>query len=249
MGDKPRLTAVGSGEARPPGSRVRSTVSFPYSDLVEAERAVRLVAESLGRCRPEQLAAWLGHSTLDSGAFRNKMAAAKLFGVLTGGRNEVTVTPLGGRLVEDPHVRQARVEAFLTVPLYRAIFDAHRGAKLPGSIGLELEMVRRGVSRTQVKAARRVFLRSADHAGFFEAGTSQLVLPRGTDLPAEASKTAGSPGQLANGRYPKIIEAVLEQAPWGSGWSEAEFEEWADLLVRAARVHFRLSADSGSGRS
>lgn len=247
MVDKPRLTAVGPGEAPPPKARARSTVSFPYCDLAEAERAVRQVAESFGRCRPDQLAAWLGHTTLDSGAFRNKMVAAKLFGVLAGGRNEIAITPLGERLVGGETSRQARVDAFLSVPLYRAIFGAHRGGQLPGTMGLELEMMRLGVSRTQVKVARRVLLRSAEQAGFVESGPHQLVLPRGTELP-EPSKRSRPAAAAALGRYPKIIEAILEQAPWGSSWAEAEFDEWADLFVKAARVSFRLPADPGAGR-
>lgn len=246
MTDKPRLTAVGPGDTPPPAQRSRSTVSFPYSDLAEAERAVGQVAAGGGRCRPDQLAAWLGHSRLDSGAFRNKMVAAKLFGVLAGGRNEIVVTPLGERLLGNQSARQARVEAFISVPLYRSIYEAHRGDKLPGSIGLELEMMRLGVSRTQVKAARRVFLRSAEYAGFLEAGPNQLVLPRGTELP-EPSKRSRASAPAPAGRYPKVIEAVLDDAPWGKDWTEAEFGQWADLLLKAARMSFRLSDGPGVG--
>jgi hypothetical protein len=240
VGDKPRLTAVGSGEAPPPRSRSVSTIAFPYSDLAEAEKAAAHVAGSGGQCRPEQLSAWLGHSTLNSGAFRNKVAAAKLFGVLEGRRNLILLAGLGRRLVDPDTARQARVEALLTVPLYRTLFESTKGRKMPGVMGLELEMLRLGVARTQVQAARQTFLRSAEHAGFFESGTGQLVLPKGTTFPvAEDADLPAVPGS----GYPRVVEAILDQAPWGSDWSREEFEAWADLLVQASRLHFKLPRD------
>jgi hypothetical protein len=245
-GDRPRLTAVGTGNKPPRPPRSRSTIGFPYADLGEAEHAAAQVADSWGQCRPEQLAAWLGHSTLNSGAFRNKVAAAKMFGILEGTRNLIVLTGLGRRILENHNKRQARVEAFLSVPLYRAVFEAHRGERIPGTLGLELEMVRLGVSRTQVQTARQVFVRSAELAGFSESASNQLVLPRGTVFPPpqspEAVERAAAGRDLAESpRYPKLIEAVLEQAPWNRPWDEPGFSAWASLLVSAARIHFKLS--------
>jgi hypothetical protein len=240
VGDKPRLTAVGSGKAPPPRQRSVSTIAFPYSDLAEAEKAAAHVAGSGGQCRPEQLSAWLGHSTLNSGAFRNKVAAAKLFGVLEGRRNLILLAGLGRRLIDPETVRQARVEAFLTVPLYRTLFESSKGKKMPGVMGLELEMLRLGVARTQVQAARQAFVRSAEQAGFLESGAGQLVLPKGTVFPVPDGK--GPEGAAAGARYPKMIEAILDRAPWSEQWSADEFEAWADLLVQASRLHFKLPA-------
>lgn len=240
MSDKPRLTAVGSGEAPPPPRRTRSTVSFPYADLAEAEKAVGHVADSGGRCLPEQLAAWLGHSKLNSGAFRNKVAAAKQFGLLE--RNSIALTELGRRLADRRGPQQARVEAFLAVPLYRALFESYRGGQMPGVMRLELDLLRLGVSRTQVKAARQVFLRSAEQAGMFEAGSSQMVLPKGTSFPMPAGEEPRAPADQE--RYPKVIEGILEQAPWDEEWAEQAFDEWADLLIRASRMHFKLPPGS-----
>ncbi len=239
MGTKPRLTAVGSGEAPPPAKRTMSTISFPYADLAEVEKAVAHIAGSGGRCLAEQLSVWLGHSTLNSGAYRNKVAAAKMFAVLEGRRRSLLLTELGRRLADPQGVRQARVEAFLAVPLYRHIFETYRGKRLPGAMGVELEMLRQGVSRTQVKAARQVFGRSAEKAGFFESGKSNLLLPKGTVLP-DTDGPALLPA--AAGRYPKVIEGILEQAPWSGEWNEQAFDRWSELLVSAARMHFNLPA-------
>lgn len=240
MADKPKLTAVGAGQDPPNRPRARSSVAFPYADLAEAERAVHQVAGSMGQCRPEQLAAWLGHGTLNSGAFRNKVAAAKQFGLLEGERNLIRLTDLGRRLSEASGARQARVEAFLSPGVYRTIFEAHRGRRMPGNLGIELEMVRLGVSRSQAKPARRIFVRSAEHAGFLESGGGQLVLPRGTVFPPPAT---GAPAGPRPSGYPRMIDAILEMAPWDSVWTEAGFEEWAGLFVKAARIHFKLAGE------
>ncbi|CAN5819864.1 hypothetical protein BH23ACT12_BH23ACT12_02060 [soil metagenome] len=240
MRDKPRLTAVGSSEAPPPPRRTKSAIPFPYSGLAEAEKAVKHVAGSGGVCLPEQLAAWLGHSKLNSGAFRNKVAAGKLFGALKASRNSIALTELGRRLADGQDLQQARVEAFLAVPLYRMLFQSHRGKKMPGPMGLELEMLKLGVSRKQVKAARQVFVRSAEQAGMFDAERTQMVLPKGTGFPAPAGEQTLAP--VNPSRYPLVVEVILQQAPWEGDWTEQAFDSWADLLIHASRVHFDFPA-------
>ena len=239
MNDRPRLEAVELGAPR---KRSHSTISFPYTDLGASERLARLIAGNGGECKPEQLAAWLNHSTLNSGAYRNKVAAAGLFGLIQRTRNRIMLTELGERILDDDLKRQARVDAFLSVPLYLRIFERHRAGSLPPAVGLEQEMVNAGVTRTQVRPARQVFLRSAEQAGFFEVSDSKLVLPRGCHLAGDSAQLdpvrVATPEPAAVDRFPKLIEAPLEQAPWDHSWTREEFEEWAELFVRAARLHF-----------
>jgi hypothetical protein len=247
MTERRRLEAVELGAPR---KRSHSTVSFPYTDLAASERLARLVADNGGVCTSEQLAAWLKHSTLNSGAYRNKVAAASLFGLIQSMRNRILLTEVGERILDEERARQARVDAFLAVPLYLRIFERHRAGRLPPAVGLEQEMVNAGVTRTQVRPARQVFLRSAEQAGFFEVSDHKLVLPRGCHLagePGEPEMKARQPEPEAQRRYPKLIEATLEQAPWNGSWSREEFEEWADLFVRAARIHFGFRSRRSEG--
>jgi hypothetical protein len=248
MTERRRLEAVELGAPR---KRSHSTISFPYCDLGASERLARLVLENGGECKPEQLAAWLKHSTLNSGAYRNKVAAAGLFGLIESTRNRVALTELGTRILDEELKRQARVDAFLSVPLYLGVFERHRAGRLPPAVGLEQEMVNAGVTRTQVRPARQVFVRSAEQAGFFEASEHKLVLPKGCHLAGESIEPeAASVRSLepeVERRYPKLIEATLEQAPWDQAWSKEEFDEWADLFVRAARVHFGFRTSQSRG--
>lgn len=242
MSDDRRLESVKLPVKR---KRSQSTIPFPYCDLASSERLARHVREGGGECRPEQLATWLGHSTLNSGAFRNKVAAAGQFGLIQAGRNLVSLTSLGKRVLDESLCRQARAEAFLEVPLYRTVFEKFRGARLPAVIALEQLFIEEGVTRTQARFARQVFIRSAEQAGFFESSDTKLTLPKGAHFPFEAQEPPPEPKRPDSpaAGLPRLIEAILEEAPWDEPWTRPEFESWADLMVRAARVHFGFRSE------
>jgi hypothetical protein len=156
--------------------RDRSTIKFPYGDLDDAIEVAFTVHEHFGlSATVDQVAAAMGQSL--SGAFRAKMATAATFGVVESGRGEVHLTDLGARIA-DPEARSgARVEAFLGVPLYQAVFERFRGARLPGEAGLEAELVKLGVGAKVAMKARQALQRSAEQAGFFSHGRDRLVQP------------------------------------------------------------------------
>jgi hypothetical protein len=158
--------------------RQRSTIAFPYSDLADAEKVASIVHESHGgSCELDQLAPDLGHDTTNSGAFRSRLSGAALFGVINSDRGSVTLTRLGERIVEPNTRERARIDAFLSVPLYKAVYDSFRGRMLPADQGLESFMEQQGVAPKQTAKARQAFQRSASHAGFFHAGKDRLVEP------------------------------------------------------------------------
>lgn len=251
-------TAQIAAEAAAPKKRGQSTIKFPYADLGDAEHVAIRVHQGGGACKHEQLAAWLNHGTPNSGAFRNKVSAARIFGLVETSRDGITLTDLGQKIAADHSRAEARVEAFFRVSLYKALYEKFKTGQLPPDTGIQHEMMRLGVTPTQAQNARQVFQRSADHAGFFAVSRQRLVLP------ATASYVAASEGDGPGGdaqrrgvdpvppdgeprKYPKVIEGILEEAPWGTRWDEAEFVEWADLLVRAARVHFKLPSKREAG--
>ncbi|MGH2972575.1 MAG: hypothetical protein ACRDLE_10710 [Gaiellaceae bacterium] len=135
-----------------------------------------LTAEA-GRASMEQLAGGMG-TTIRSGAFRSKVATARIFQAVAVGRGTITLTSLGKKLV-DPELRaEGRIEAFLQVPLFKALFESHRSELLPPDGAVEQEMVRLGVSEKQAGRARQSFQRSAERAGFFAHGKNRLVEPK-----------------------------------------------------------------------
>jgi hypothetical protein len=66
--------------------------------------------------------------------------------------------------------REAKAKAFLSVPLFKAIFEQWNSNQLPPTAGLEREIVSLGVAEKQKERARQIFERSAQDAGFLVVG-------------------------------------------------------------------------------
>lgn len=157
--------------------RERSTIQFPYNDLDGAIEVAKAVHENAGlSCETDQLAAYMRQSAT-SGAFRLNVSTARIFGLTENDKGRVTLTELGRRVVDPAQERRARAEAFLVVPLYKAIYDKYKGHMLPPPAALEREIASLGVSSKQTDKARQAFERSATQANFFEHGKERLVMP------------------------------------------------------------------------
>lgn len=179
--------------------RVQSTIEFPYLDQENAAEIAAAVHEVGGSgCEWDQLAAHLKQSA-QGGGFRLRMICAKAFGLVTYDRGKISLTSLGMRIADPQQQRTAKIESFLLVPLYKAVYDKFRGGTLPPLAGLEREMQALGVAPKQADKARQAFQRSAKYAGFFEFGADRLVMPaNGAPGAAPDAKPAGEPLRQAN---------------------------------------------------
>jgi hypothetical protein len=163
-------------------SREQSSIAFPYLDLDAAAEVADAVYQRSGHgsCDLDELAAEMGQ--VISGSFRLKTGTAKVFDVIDkDGRSSVKLTELGKQITQPDTAKAAKVDAFLSVPLYAAVYEKYKGQRLPPMKALEREMQNLGVSSKQTDRARQAFERSARQAGFFEAGDDRLVRPK-TDL-------------------------------------------------------------------
>jgi len=171
--DKPGAVSASSKRAT-----AKTAIKFPYQDLNSAVTVAKKIFEKGGRSgETAQVAAWLGHETVDSGAFRSRTGAAQTFGLISTRPGTIELTGLGSQIVDPQTEKAARVEAFLTVPLYKAIYETFKSGMLPKDVGLESEMERLGVPPKQTDTARQIFARSAKQAGFFDEGDERLVKP------------------------------------------------------------------------
>lgn len=240
--------------------RAKSAIQFPYGDLDSAVEVVKAIHPRGNECRLAQLAVWMGHEDVDSGAFRSRLATARIFGLIEVGGGAVTLTPLGRSLADPSREEDARVNAFLTVPLYRGIFEQYDGYMLPKDIGLENDIVRLGVPPKQKVKARQALQRSAEQAGLFEAGKEHLVLPSGygkattrpvpdgTSSPSQGPKTDQRRGQDGDGsdvalpEVPPAIRGLLSLLPKpGAKWSPMQQDRWVGALVQV--LDFIYKAD------
>jgi hypothetical protein len=245
----------------PESERERSTIVFPYGDLEDAysiAKAVHTVGGST--CEWDQVAAHLGQSP-GGGGFRQKMITAKIFGVVTYSQGKVSLTPLGGRLCDPKQEKMAKAEAFLAVPLYRAIYDKFKGIALPQASALEAEMVTLGVGKNVKDKARQVFQRSANQAGFFWSGPDRLVMPAKGNAPIEASdptedhdggeesseknQRRNSGGNGGGGSRHPLIEGLMGELPAPkTPWPLEAQKNWLQLASSLFKVSYE-SPDDG----
>jgi len=239
------------------GKYERSSIEFPYGDLDDAVGIARAIQTNAGMsCSLSQLAAFVG-APISSGAFRLRISNARIYGLTENARREVTLTPLGRRIADPVAEPGARVEAFLHVPLYQRIFEAHDGFTLPGPGPLERFMQDAGVSPKQTGKARQAFMRSARQAGFFAHGEDRLVRPsfppggpgtRPIDGVSDDGKNKGKLGGGSSGggdgtappRHP-LIEGMFQSLPEnGKPWTLDEAADWLHAAAYNLRFAYKL---------
>lgn len=227
--------------------REASSVGFPYTDLNDAIGIARAIWENVGTSTADQaqLSAWAGHETVDSGAFRTRMSAARVFGLITTGSKQVSLTALGRRVVDAEQAAAGRVEAFLNVPLYGRLFERYQGTPLPGTnVALEADLVDIGVAEKQKDRARQVFQRSAEQAGFFAQGKNRLVRPafRQTGDEPDRRGGGGPGGGGDDGDLDPFIQGLVASIPKkGTVWPVHRRKKW----LQTAEGIFSLMFEDG----
>ncbi len=248
-GEKPSTISAGKNSKTDTDAekRQRSTISFPYMGLgdgIEVADAIHANV-GLGLCSVDQIAAWLGQSPRSSG-LRIQLAAARTFGLIdSDGSDSYKITQLGRKIVDPNSERAAKAEAFLNVPLFRAVFDKYRGGMLPPAAALERDMASLGVAEKQKERARQIFERSADQGGFFEHGKDRLVMPavKTGDAPKEALPTpvenihgGSGGGGGAAGLHPFIQGLLKELPPPGGEWPEDKRQLWLSTASNIFKI-------------
>ena len=234
--------------------RGRSSIGFPYYPLGDAVEVITVLFGHVGTgtASVDQVAAWLGHTTVNSGAFRLRLAGARKFGLLEAVHGGVRVTPLGRAVLERDTASEALVEAFLAVPLYRAVFEQYRGHALPPDQALERQMTAMGVIATQADKARQAFQRSAETAGFFRQGRQRLVRPAVSEVKvadravasdqSSVERTPSAPLEAAasdNERHPFIEGLLTSLPPPGTVWSKEDRQKWLNTADSIFALLFR----------
>ena len=238
-------------------ARERSTIEFPYGDLDDAVEVAKGVNQVGGSsCEWEQLAAHF-NQVATGGGFRQRLLTAKVFGLVAYSQGKVALTALGNRICDPKQEKSARATSFLTVPLYRSVYDKFKSGSLPPSTGLEAEMVTLGVARKQTAKARQVFQRSATQAGFFWSGQDRLVMPpkgngeihanKEEELPpADKKRHGGGDDGTTRVRHPLIDGLITALPPEESEWTIEKRLKW---LRTAAHAFDLIYPDSGEGAS
>lgn len=173
-----------------PAPQPRGT-AFPTYDLTSAVEVPRVVhVKGGGQATPDQLAAHLGYKGTNNGAYITRVASARAFGLLNKVGPVFVPTPLAHQILSPVYAHDAKkalVDAFLSVELFRRIYEDFKGRELPPEFGM-LNALRNqyGVAPARLKDAYRVLMDSAESAGFFttKAGVrTHLIMPLVSPVP------------------------------------------------------------------
>jgi hypothetical protein len=248
------------------GKRDRSTIEFPYMDLDTAVAVANGINARVGggTCQHDELAVQLGLSPNSSG-YRTRLSTARMFGLITSQNGDgVRLTDLGAKVIDSSHARQARTAAFLSVPLFKRVYDAYRGRVLPPAAALQREMIGMGVAPKQAERVRQIMERCAESAGFFESGRERLVMPAGVNSgtlapkapePDRHSETAdqhtnhtggsgnGGGDRGGGGRHP-FIEGLLRTLPEPeTNWAVEGRAKWLQAAANIFDLIYKGDGD------
>lgn len=193
-------------QSAPSPAQARSETKFPGYDLTDSVEVARAIhVKGGGAAAPDNLAAYLGYKGTNNGAYLTKVGAARTFGLISKQGNLFIPTPLAHQILSPvyPHeAKQALVQAFLNVDLFKRVYEDFKGKELPPEFGMKNALRNQyGVVPARVDLAYRALLDSADTAGFFstKAGArTHLIMPM-IHVAAVPNITADEGADPANG--------------------------------------------------
>ena len=161
-----------------------SAFRFPYYTLADSVVAAKVIHERGGGVATrDQLAAFLDYSSTNNGAYLNRVAAAKLFGLIISEGSQFRLTQRATAILMPAYredAPRALAEAFLSVPLFKAVYEECKGQQLPPEFGLKnLLRNKLSVGPSVLDTAVRTLMASAEDAGFFATRGSRthLIMP------------------------------------------------------------------------
>lgn len=248
----------------------RSGITSPYFDLAASIAVAQVIQQQGGgTSSPEQLAHWLGYKSTSSGTYATRTSAAnKHFGLIDSSGDTFSLTERAKTIlspVMPEDAINAKVDAFLAVALFAKVYEQFRGTTLPPEVGLKnLFQNTYKVLPDRVAVAVRVFLNSADQAGFFSTSgdRSKLIKPSGVhtstphthshnkdaippkiDTPTqEKPKTSGGDGGAA-GVDTAIIGLLRKLPAQGESWTAAEQKRFLTAFTHT--VEFLYPVNEG----
>ncbi|MGD0024848.1 MAG: hypothetical protein ABSC37_09515 [Xanthobacteraceae bacterium] len=235
--------------------REQSSIAFPYRDLEVGVSVAQAILGAGGVPLTAEQLAGVMNLAAGGGNFVMKVATARQFALIANSGGKYELTNLGFAIVDkdDKRQRQAYAEAFLSVPLYRRVYDEFRGRQLPPRPhGLEQAFVKFGVSSKQKSVARLAFEKSASQAGFFAAGQDRLIEPiigasarthvDAIDFRGDVPPPIPPSGIDATGRHP-FVQGLLDTLPEpNTNWTVEGRAKW---LQAAANIFDLMYKGSG----
>ncbi len=193
--EEPRGAQPGGDERR---RRRKPSTGFPVIDLGEAASVLARASLHGWEHTVAEVAGYMGHATVNSGAFRAKLAALRDYGLVSGRGESLEITGIGRKIAipEREGERQAALQEAFTNTVFGAVYqESVKGSPISiESIG------RRAVNRLGVAPGSQgsfgeVFARSAAAAGLAEStGDGRLTLFAKPQAALPGADPSGSTG-------------------------------------------------------
>ena len=220
--------------------------SYPKYDLDSTVEVAKRLHEHGGQASAVELAAILGYKGTNNGAYLNRVAATRGFGLIEGEGKGAVISVTGRALnILQPDYEateaRARLDAFTAIPLYADFLERYEGQPLPDQPGMRNALISMGIPEKNAALALSRLTSSAHQAGLFKVAPNKLIRPTlVAAAPGVTPETPILPADNGTRRHSKLIDALIEELPSGREWDEPSFEEWRDMFERALRIHYRL---------
>jgi hypothetical protein len=210
-------------------SRYRS-VRF---DLEAAIALARIVDHAGGTITPDLLAAGLDYSGTNNGTYLTRLANARTFGLVAGRGERIDLTDRGRLILagDEPLASESRRQAFLAVPLFRAVYESRPGGALAGRADLAdllCQEFGESVDKAPVVAAK--LLDSARQAGLtrpISHENPQLRAPMGNFTTGENRRPDALRRRVV--KFGRTQTAGLSPVPAGvTGGDMDDAQMWLD---------------------
>lgn len=241
--------------ARTKRTRGTSGTAHPYFDLESSIKVAEVIRNRGGdTAQPDQLALWLDYKSTKSGTYVTRVNSARHFGLISISGSTISITERARRIlapVMPDDVVSAKAEAFLDVQLFGLVYEQFFGGTLPPESGLKnLFESKYKILPDRIPQAVRVFLNSADQAGFLSKvgdvyrlvkpavnGSrpssiegNGLVVTREEAVPPERTKIYTSAIEGTPGVHSAIIGLLRELPPPGSVWNAKKKQRFLDAF-------------------
>jgi len=244
-------TSNGQAEVASLATRA-GVITAPYFDLDSSVKVAEAIHNNGGgTCTPDQLAHWLGYTSIRSGTYLTRVSAAnKHFGLIDSLGEHLTLTERAKKIItpvmpDDTH--SAKVEAFLAVSLFSKIYERFRGGQIPPELGLKnLFKNEFKMPSDRVGPSVRVFLNSAEQAGLLTADRTRLIRPnfggasltqpvpqKHEYLPTQEKhkSSGGGVGEIPTGGvHGAIIGLLRDLPPPGTSWPAQKKKRFLDAF-------------------
>lgn len=233
----------------------KSKTSYPYYDLEQSIQVAKAIRDNAGGiCTGDQLAVYLKYASTRSGTYFSRVNSAKLFGLIQQQGENLSpterATSILSPVMPDDETR-GRIDAFLSVPLFSAVFEQFKGQSLPPEVGIKnMLKTRFGIVEDRVTPAFRVLMDSAEQAGLFKTtgDRTKMVKPavNGSRSPESPSspegggsidrpeKQRGGGGEGPPGGIHSAIVGLLRELPQpGTSFPKAKKQRFLDALKAA----------------